>query len=328
MKKKTEATNSIATEGRRRGFSLSSASIIIATKNRVTALTIAVESVLHQVFLPAQLIVIDQSPNDEGRRRVQALFADAPEAIRQQVQLCYLSDPEIAGVEIARNVGIERATSEVFVFLDDDVILEPEFLEQMLAVHRDDPSIDAVSGVVTNYVRPPIVSRAFRALFYRGPFDDERQRIYWDAEKLRDSSPIRVRKCGTGGLSIRRSSLGPLRFDSNLKGMGGGGDVDFCYRLGAGCKLVIAPRSRYVHKRSPVNRAHWLQTEAHSAYYIYLGHLRTGIKNRLCFAWLNLGLLAACFGSCLRRRSLDPWRALRTGIRIGRNDGLAKPADR
>lgn len=325
MNMDTGSANSIATESRQRGSGLPSASIIIPTKNRAGDLVIAVESILRQLVLPAEVIVIDQSPDDEGRRQVQALFTDAPGAIRQRVQLCYIHDPGIAGAAVARNAGIERSTSEVLVFLDDDVILEPEFLERMLAVYRDYPSVDAVSGVVTNYVRPPLSSLALRTLFYRGPFDDERQRIYWNADRLRDSDPIPARKFGTGGMGIRRLSLGPVRFDSHLKGVPAGEDVDFCCRLGAACKLVIAPRSRYFHKRSPANRdrAHWLQTEVHAAYYLYLRNWRTGVKNRLCFAWLNVGFFAVCVAGCLRRRSLGPWRALRVGIRKGRSDGLS-----
>lgn len=45
---------------------------------------------------------------------------------------CY-HEPEINCAGAARNVAIGKATGDILVFLDDDVLLEPNFIEEILA---------------------------------------------------------------------------------------------------------------------------------------------------------------------------------------------------
>lgn len=304
-----------------RGYA--SVSIIVPTKNRAEDLAEAVESILNQEVLPDELVIVDQSETDEGRKRVEQVFAGASAGVCERIALHYIHDTTITGSAQARNLGIERSTKEVIVLLDDDVILEPAFLKEMLDVYRDDATVDGVSAIITNYDKPGKLRRAYVWLFRRGPFRDERQRIYWNAERLRTAAPIIVRKFGAGGMSIRRDSMGPVRFDSQLKGVPGGEDVDFCCRLAGNCKLVIAPRSRYVHKRSPANRpeVHWLQRDVRSQYYLYFRNWRSSVVGRLCFAWLNIGFVLMAMIMGARTRSVEPLRALWRGIQIGRQDG-------
>jgi GT2 family glycosyltransferase len=299
-----------------------SVSVIVPTKNRSDDLVETVESILLQNVLPAELIIIDQSASDDGMRRVKTLLMEAAEPIRENMKLHYVLDTAIGGSAIARNLGIEIATKEVLALLDDDVILEPDFFREMLAVYLTDPSVGGVSATVTNYTRPPFYQRLYTSVFQRGPFYDERQVIYYNADRLRYSAPIQVRKFGAGGMSIRRASMGAIRFDPNLRGVPGGEDVEFCCRLPKNTNLVIAPSARYVHKMSQANRAdtHWLQKQVRAAYYVYLRHWRSGAKNRLCFAWLNIGFLAVTLIGVVLSGSLRPWRAFREGVRIGTED--------
>ena len=208
-------------------------SIIIPTKNRQDDLVETVRTILAQRVLPEELIIVDQTPDDVGRLRVEDLFATSDERVRRGVKLLYLHDPTIPGAAVARNVGMDRATREIFVFLDDDVILDPGFLKELLQVYRSDSAVAGVSGTVTNYSRPGLLSFAFTSVFYRGVFYDERQQIYWNSDALQNSDPIPVRKFGAGGMSIRRDAVGKTRFDPHLNGVPRGEDIDFCARLGA-----------------------------------------------------------------------------------------------
>lgn len=49
----------------------------------------------------------------------------------------------------ARNVGINHARSPILLFLDDDVWVMPDTLEQHLATHNDNTEIHAVQGFLT-----------------------------------------------------------------------------------------------------------------------------------------------------------------------------------
>lgn len=298
------------------------ASVIIPTKNRPDDLAETVQTLLSQSVIPNELIIVDQTVSEEGYTLVKEIFAQISEDIRRIVKLLYIHDPTVSGAAVARNVGIEQSTEEIIVFLDDDVILDPGFLHEMLAVYSRDSTVDGVSGTVTNYSRPRALDLVFRNAFYLGPFHDERQKIYWDADKLRSTGPIRVRKFGAGGMSIRAKSMGETRFDPHLKGVPGGEDVDFCARLGPECKLVIAPRSRYVHKRTTTGRAPicWLEHEVGAQYYLFFRNWNAGVGKRICFAWLNAGFCLLAAVGAARSLSFAPFRALWNGIQSGRRN--------
>jgi len=295
-------------------------SVIIPTKNRATDLAIAVQSLLGQTAPPAQLVIVDQSVDEVGFLRIKALLANMP-----GVELEYIRDTSIKGAATARNCAMERATGDVWLFLDDDVVLEPEFIERLLEVYGNDPKAEGVSGIITNYRPGPLPLRMWTAVFARGPFRDERQPIYWAADKLKRAEPIRVRQFTGALMSFRASTIREMRFDSNLTGASYAEDTDFCWRLPAGAVLLIAPRARLIHNRSPQGRTgdHWLRAHTQAAYFLYEKNRKHGLKNRICFAWLNFGYAIALAAACTKRRSLEAWRALRAGRSAGR--AFAKP---
>jgi len=296
-----------------------SVSVIIPTKNRPSDLALAVESVIRQTVPPQQLLIVDQSEDGESRRRVQERIFGETE-LRDRTKLCYIHDAAISGGAVARNRAMEIARGDIWVFLDDDVILEPGFLEELLQVYVQYPQATGVSGIITNYRRPPLTFRAWTYIFVRGPFRDERQPIYWNANRLRQAEPIPVMKFGGGLMSFRARAIQGLLFDANLRGVSDGEDVDFCSRLQPGARLLLTPRARLVHKQSPVGRLqdHWLRRSVRSTFYLYAKNWRRGVKNRLCFAWLATGYGLVATFSGLRRCSLDPWKAFFAGLEEAR----------
>jgi GT2 family glycosyltransferase len=294
-------------------------SVIIPTKNRASDLALTVHSLRGQTILPAQIVIVDQSSDDVGFLKVKAELADVP-----CVQLDYVRDTSIQGAATARNCAMEHATGDTWLFLDDDVVMEPDFIEQLLAVYRNYPKAEGVSGIITNYRPPPLPIRLWTAIFARGPFRDERQPIYWAADQLKNADPIPVRQFTSALMSFQASTIRGMRFDSNLTGAWAE-DTDFCWRLPVGTVMLIAPRARLIHNRSLRGRSadHWLRAHSQSAYYLYEKNRKYGIKNRFCFQWLNVGYGVALAGTCVKRRSLEGWRALRGGRSAGR--AFAKP---
>jgi GT2 family glycosyltransferase len=294
-----------------------SVSVIIPTKDRVSELSLTLRTLFQQSFVFRQLIIVDQSTTDESRKATDREWQAGPAALRDSLKLDYIWDPQISGGAVARNRAMEHAQAEVWLFLDDDVELATDFLERLLEVYARDPEVVGVSGIITNYRRPSAFFRAWSLVFECGPFHDERQPIYWNADRLRQCQSVVVRKLGGGLMSFRASSIRGLRFDDSLHGVSLGEDVDFCARLGPRAKLVIAPRARLKHNQSPVGRSgdHWLRKHALSAHYLYHRNWNRGVKNRLCLVWLSFGHALVATLSSIRMSSLDPWRALRTGIR-------------
>ena len=290
-------------------------SVIIPTKNRPSDLELTVRTLLEQTILPAQLIVVDQSADDESHRRVQAQIASCKNPATRSIQVCYVQDESISGGAMARNRAMARASGDIWLFLDDDVCLEPNFLEQIVAVYRS-ANVVGVSGIVTNYTPPSLISRCWSWLFVRGPFHDDRQPIYWNSENLRDSHPLRVSRLGGGLMSFRADAIRNVRFDENLMGVSDGEDVDFCSRLPEDASLVIAPKARLVHQQSTAGRSrqHWLLRHARANCFIYFKVWRFRRMSWFYFAWLTAGYSIAASLASLRTGTVNPWRDLIEGI--------------
>ena len=276
-------------------------SVIIPTKNRADDLRRTLESILIQTRRPDEIVIVDQG---SSRALRSADFS---------IPLTYIYAPHLSGAAVARNVAMDRATGEIWVFLDDDVILEPEYIEELL--HAYSPEVAGVSGIFSNYAMPSLSRRLFEASFVRGPFHDDRQAIYWHANRLRHRGLRRVKQFTGAIMSFRASAIGNLRFDTNLSGASVAEDIDLCARLPHGAVLVIAPTARLFHKRSVLGRAtaHWLDEHAQSSAYMRRRNWNRGVLDDLCFAWLQAGYaLVATIGS-LKRGSLEPFRAWQRG---------------
>lgn len=302
-------------------------SVIIPTKNRPEDLCATVATLLKQTELPSELIIVDQSKTEESRRLVDGLLSTAPTEVRQALRLRYVLDAGITGLAAARNRAMQKADGDLWLFLDDDVELEPNFIEELLAAYRVRPTAVGISGIITNYPLPAWRSRLWTAVFCRGPFRDDRQPIYARANSLAASNPTPVSRLGGGLMSFRAAAVGRVRFDENLTGVCDGEDVDFCMQLGSRAQLLIAPRARLVHNQSPSGRAtdHWLRRFTQANYYLYRRNWKKGVVNRTSFLWLNAGLAIIATAGSLRRLSLTPWAALLEGVRAGRWLAVGSP---
>lgn len=284
-------------------------SVIIPTKNRTEDLNCTLDGLLHQTRRPDEIVIVDQSSSPSS------------ELMRFPIPLVYIYAPEVSGAAVARNVAMDQASGDIWIFLDDDVILEPQYVEEILAAYS--PKIAGVSGIITNYSVPSLTRRLFESIFVRGAFHDDRQRVYWYAEQLRFDGPQRVRQFGCGVMSFRAEVIRNLRFDPALTGGSLAEDIDFCARLPRGSRLVIAPNARLIHKRSETGRvmAHWLDQHAQSSSYMRARNWNRGLADDLAFAWLQVGYAVMASIGTVKRLSLEPFQAWKTGAARGHGLG-------
>ncbi len=152
-------------------------SVIIPTKNRSTDLAETIRTLLLQTCMADELIVVDQGQTESNFQT-------------GSLSLKYIYNPEITSASQARNEGMKQATGDFWLFLDDDVVLEPDFIEKLLAAYA--PGVTGVSGIITNYSAPLIMQRIWTTIFQLGPFKDRRQDIYYHAEKLAGGTYLKV----------------------------------------------------------------------------------------------------------------------------------------
>lgn len=133
-------------------------SVIIPTRDRLTLVQQAIESILSNgnESLQAEIILIDDSATDETR------------ALAERYPVRYLRGPG-AGVSAARNVGLRTATGAYITFLDDDDTWPAHNLTRQIALLDESPQYGAVcsqvvltdeGGTITSppYPNPPFAS--------------------------------------------------------------------------------------------------------------------------------------------------------------------------
>lgn len=114
------------------------ASVVIATRNNPGLVVDAVTSILAGTVVPEELIVVDQS--DRIAPEVQAL-TDAHPGVRVVAS-------SRLGQSSGRNDGVATSTAEAIVLTDDDVLVDPRWLEHLLAALQTLGEDGAVTGRV------------------------------------------------------------------------------------------------------------------------------------------------------------------------------------
>lgn len=297
---------------------MSTVSAVVPTKNRPAQLATAVRSLLAQSVPVDELIVVDQSGDDAGRSLVDALVAETPAGRRPRLD--YVLDPAITGAAAARNTGLDRASGDILLCCDDDVVADRQVVERLLAHYEAAPEYAGLAPVITNYPLPGRLQRLHRRVFCRGPFHDERQPVYWRWNRY-PPTRVPVRMFTGAMMSFRRSALGGVRHDARYRGASIGEDIDLCWTLARrGARLAIATDARIVHARAPRPAARPEEAQIAAWGFLYDKHLPKTLATRLAFAWYVAGILVGAAVVAVRQRTLAPLRSAAAGLRALRTD--------
>ncbi len=127
-------------------------SVVLCTYNRRNAVLNALASLRRQTlpYEQFEVIVIDNDSRDGTFAAVNAYISAGPlmaaKDSRDAWNVQCLTETQ-NGLAYARNRGIQVAQGEILVFLDDDVLAHPTFLERLLSSY-DETGADAISGRV------------------------------------------------------------------------------------------------------------------------------------------------------------------------------------
>ena len=276
-------------------------SAAICTRHRTAQLERALRSLQAQAEPLAEILVIDNAPDDEATAR---LIARCFPGIR------YVREPR-KGLDIARNRALREARHDLVAFLDDDAVADPAWSTGIRRVFEHDPA-----AVCTGRVEPLALETAAQRLFEaNGGFSRGLDRIRLPEDAIRRlhgrRAPLIAWAVSVGNgasFSVRRETVLALGgFDEALdrgETLPGGGDLDLFWRaLQAGYELVYEPAvlARHEHRRELADVARQLA-----------GHQRAVI------AFL---LKSAATGTGRQRASVLiflAWRLLKPGVRLVR----------
>lgn len=169
----------------------------------------AVKSVATQRRVPDELLIVDQSTGDESKREVLGYFA----TLNQPIKLNYIHDTRIKGLVEAKARAVQESTGSVISFLEDDVVLLPDYFLRMERGFLDHPEMLGCSGVVTNVPNRGPAYRWLFKLFHRGIFCDPRIDLHGRCDRARGRL-VRSHYLSGGLSAYRREVLERVPFDT------------------------------------------------------------------------------------------------------------------
>lgn len=113
-------------------------SVVVATYKRPDLVGACLDALATQTSPPLEVIVVDQSPDTRTRDAVASRAVNAP--------IRYLHS-DVAGVSLARNLGLRAAEGVIVAITDDDALPEPGWLEALVrAFETSTPRPGLVGG--------------------------------------------------------------------------------------------------------------------------------------------------------------------------------------
>jgi glycosyltransferase involved in cell wall biosynthesis len=277
-------------------------SVIIPTKNRAAALLECLKFVLGQTRLPEELIIVDQSAlSQEELIKNRHDFKD--------LRFIYIWDKEISGLTAARNIGVTKASGDIILFLDDDVILDSAYIAAILDVYDKDSSntIGGVSGLITNFKFTSPLGSLSKKVCY-GPW-----RNHYDFWYQKGSGLLATHFLSGCNMSFRKEVLAKYKFDEKLRGICMREDQIFSYQVSKEFKLFMTAEARLQHLVSPVSRDSERNLKAmdvFSNYYFFRTYVEKTYLHIAYYLLNTLGSATVALLSGNRERILGTYVAL------------------
>jgi GT2 family glycosyltransferase len=175
---------------------------------------------------------------------------------RRHPKLRALYIPSRPGGTIQRNIGIDAASGDVLVFVDDDCTFEPGLFEALTAAYRDPTVVGATGRVVEPSLERfgPNEHSRLRLLLVGGGRQGQMssfgfRRPIVDLARARD-----VEYMPGALMSARREIAAEVRFDEQLADYTLGEDDDFSFRLSRRGRIRYVPAALVHHHQLGVRQ--------------------------------------------------------------------------
>lgn len=210
------------------------ASIVICSLNRQESLNHCLKSIEEQTFQDYEIILCEEEGN-----------------------LVELKDK-----------GWRKSKGEIIVFCDDDIVVEPKWLENIVTIFETRKDVVGVTGptyVPEEYLKnrdifkKGVVKKLYNHLFLEGKellpglITKCGANTYGgDFDTIHSSKPCEVDFLQPAQFAVRREIMERvLGFDLEFKGVAEWCDVDLCYRIKTCGKLIYHPEVKVTHY--PIN---------------------------------------------------------------------------
>lgn len=294
-------------------------SLIVCTYKRSEPLRKLLESVERQTLYPDEILIVDSSPDFDTSEMIES-------GNFKHLHYFKVGDAD-RGLTRQRNYGISKVgeSARFVCFLDDDIILEPDYFEQLIATYELFPQAIGVGGYIIN-----------EGDWTQGETADSINEFAFDGWKRTDPSRFVLRKklgldsdlppgfspgfshgrsvgflppSGKiyetqqlmGGVSsFRKTVFDAVVFSTYFEGYGLYEDADFTIRVSKNGKLFVNTAARVSHYHNFSGRPNWFdygKMVVRNGWYVWrIGNQNPTAKDR--FKWHGITILLTFIRYC------------------------------
>jgi GT2 family glycosyltransferase len=278
-------------------------SVVICTRNRPKELVECIKTICSQSLLPTELIIVDASDNEQTRLSIRDFSRD--------FRLKYVRSKRPSYLSTDRNVGIRNSSGDVILFLDDDTLLDRDFIKEIVRVFEEDKE-KRVGGAMGNIVNAGIPAATTLGKLYANlhlvisyvfllPIArDGRYRVSGSPTYVANASETRDVEFLSGCcMAYRAEIFQDLKFEEKFPELYEE-DGDLSYRVSKRYRNVYTPYAKLVHRESDVGSARYRVSRPYerakktveSNYYHLKKNFPRTVKNTVAFWWSVIGMLA------------------------------------
>ncbi len=272
------------------------ASVVICTRDRPYEVVTCLKSIEAQTRLPDEVIIVDASDQEELYGHLQTYSAG------HSLKLRYLKSTP--GLTHQRNIGVKASSGDVVLFLDDDVILEKEYVSRILEVFENDQrqEVGGVTGCITNVQRPVFHGLGREKLrwfikdtFFLATFGDGKFRPSGFPTWAYGTERFLDIECLSGAnMAFRKEVLEMFKFDEKLHGYCYMEDEDISYRVSRRFRNIYTPWARLAHYPSSRGRLEEFDKKkmlVRNHRYLFRKNFPQNPHHRMAFSISLLGLM-------------------------------------
>ncbi len=284
------------------------------------------QSIQGQMLYPDEILIIDGSTN-----------ADTEIILKEnqfQNLSYFLVAKEHRGLTRQRNFGIERVRSEIEIvcFLDDDIVLEPDYFEQLIKAYAIYPDALGIGGYIINETKSKFVGENYipkrNDYFFDGwqrkessrfilrkslGLDSDRQPGFFPSfghersvSFLPPSGKIYEVEMLMGGVSsFKKSIFETIRFSTYFEGYGLYEDADFTLRLAQKGKLYVNTNAKLKHYHDTSGRPNQYQygkMVVRNGWYVWrIKNPKPHLKDRLKWNFISILLAFIRFSNTITK---------------------------
>lgn len=244
----------------------------IVTYKRARDVELCLKSILNQKKLPNEIIICDDSEDDETENIVSSLIKNFKE---KSIEIIYIHKKGKSGQPKARNEIISKSNGDIIAFLDDDTECTEEWLSSIVQCYEDE-KVGCVGGpsLLVNKnldcIAPILrISNNMNKISEFGVVRDWSWR--WVPPMRLETDLFRG-----ANMSFRKNVLVEVGgFDTNYKGNAFREETDIMVRVKKlGYKLLYEPNAIVYHKAEDFggcrigNKNNWYWTGKNTIYFI------------------------------------------------------------